>query len=269
VEVGGRRRSDGEGPGVTAVLFAVMPVAIQVAVGAVMGVLLVRRTMRTNRRAPEGAQDEVVWEEVPLPIRRQDVVVSTFIAVHVLSHLALLALAVRDALLPGRPPALAYWGNGTAVIQAALLAGMTSGFLASYRNVAPVSIGLSATHARFGAHTFAWSRYGRFAVDRPGRVLRAYSAVLPEVASAVWHPPTDALLERGAAVLAAVLPEARPPRAGRGRWSPVLALAAMATAILAGGWLVSGRLWSAAYFFVASVTLLRLSPLVLRRFGLA
>jgi hypothetical protein len=119
--------------------------------------------------------------------------------------------------------------------------------------VAPVSIGLSATRGRFGAYTVEWSRYGHFAVDRPTRVLRAYAATLPDVASAVWPPPTDELLERGAAVLAAVLPATPPARAGGSRWAPVLVLAGAAAAVLAGGWLVSGRSWSAAYFFVASL----------------
>ncbi|MDF1505439.1 hypothetical protein, partial [Roseisolibacter sp. H3M3-2] len=174
--------------------------------------------MRAERRAPAGAVDEVAWEEIPIPIRRQDAVIATFIGTHVAAHVVLLAIVARDAALrvPGRPPQLAYWANGVASLLAAVTVGVTVGFVLSYRRVAPIAQGVSATHARVGTRHVDWGLYGHYTADRPARVLRAFAAALPDVAPAVWHPPDDATFDRAEAVLAGVLADT--PPAGRARW---------------------------------------------------
>lgn len=255
-----------------------MPIVIQALVGLAVGVWTTWAGLRGIRRRPEHPIDGVAWEERPLPIRRQDAMIGAFIGLHGAGHGALALLALADAVrgpAPGTVPAgvspsVVFWIATTGVLFAWVLAGVTLGFPLVYRRAALVPVRFGPYGFQHGARVVGWEGFSHFAVDRPGRVIRAYGARMPHVAKGVWHPPTQALCAQAEAVLDGVLPRALPPDAPTPphRWAPVGWLAAGMAALLLGGALLAGRWWSGAYFAAAAVATMQLGNAVLHRFGL-
>ena len=252
--------------------FRAMPVLIQALVGLGGGAWTTWRGLRTIRRQPDSPMEGVAWEERPLPIRRQDTVVFAFIALHVAGHLALAALSLRDALhdRPSLSPGAAYWINGLGLLTSWLMVGVTLTFPLVYRRAALVPVRIGAYGFQHGPRVVGWRGFSHFVVDAPARVIRAYSAGLPDVARAVWHPPTDALCAQAAAVLDGALPRVAPPAtaARPSRWAPVRRLAVGIAVLLLGTLVADGRGWAGAYYLGAAFAMLQLSPSTLHRYQL-
>ncbi|GLC25528.1 hypothetical protein [Roseisolibacter agri] len=257
-----------------------MPMIVQALVGLGVGVWTTWAGLRGIRRRPEHPIDGVAWEERPLPIRQQDAMVGAFIGLHGAGHGALAVLALVDAMRgpdpssvpPGVSPTVVFWVGMLGLLVAWVLAGVTLGFPLVYRRTALVPVRFGPYGFQHGARVVGWEGFSHFAVDLPGRVIRAYGARMPDVAKGVWHPPTEALCAQAAAVLDGVLPRAHTPRPGAPaaphRWAPVAWLLAGMAPLLLGGVLLAGHWWSGAYFAAAAVATMQLGNSVLHHFGL-
>jgi len=254
-----------------------MPVVIQALVGVGMGAWSTWTGLRGIRRRPEHPIAGIAWEERPLPIHQQDAVTAAFIALHVTGHAALAVLALVDALRGPRAsavsPTVVFWSGAFGVLTTWLMAGVTLGFPLVYRVAALVPVRFGPYGFQHGTRVVGWEGFSHFAVDVPTRVIRVYARRLPDVARGVWHPPTEALCAEAAAMLEGVLPRVVPVRApgapkAPNRWAPVAWLVAGMVPLLAGGALLAGHWWTGLYFVAAAFAMLRLSPALLRRYGL-
>ena len=178
-------------------------------VSLIIGLLFGYRTIARNRRPQPAERATLTWHERQRSLWQQDFSLALCITVH---GSGIVLLAIMFFLLIHHPQAKISitWDVILVGMFISWIAGSLLAFPFAVRFAPAFPMRLFSNAAVRGQFFAEWSAFSHFTADSTTQVIRLFSARTPEVARAIWQPPTPQLFVDVVTFLSHYLPTTMP-----------------------------------------------------------